>query len=262
MPEKRQMATLLDVLSYIKETPSNTNREFLYEAGLNDRSVDYVMAAPQRVNPAILADLNSNWENPISVKPKNAAEIQDVLNGGEKVFINKKILAEQSIEIEGKGRAAAATAVLRNCGELKATKDCGWFLLIARRGATVELNGNGLWSSNKTKAIPVTASSNSTMWIKGGTFVCSEEAGECVYADKNAQVYVEGGTFMAEEGVSVPLLNVKNDGDVSQIRVRGGRFIGWNPEDGDDVLGGNFVDDSYKAVEVEPGVWEVRRVEE
>lgn len=253
-----------DLLSYIGHTPENTNQNILYNVGMPEHGIKYIIKAPDRMNVAI-ADLFMGWENPVSVKPRDVADINEALANGEKSFINKKIIMDGTISLYGeneKARTAAPDFYLRNGGELKATKDCGWFMLIAREGATLVLNGNGRMSSNGTKAIPVTAASGSTIWIEDGNYRCSYEAGECVYAD-NATVYIYGGTFGMDEGEQIhPLLNVKNGQNVSQIRVCGGRFIGWNPETGDDVMGGSFVDDGYESIEIEPNVWEVRSKEE
>lgn len=253
---------LRPVLSYIKETPENTNRMMLYEYDnwLNNHTADYIMKAPENVNPRVLETLYFG-DSP-STKARSVAEINEAaLTEGAKVVVRDKILMDDTIEVYGEksnARIGISDLEFRNSGTLKATKDCDWFMFIARKEAFVNLDGSGLMTSNRTKAIPVTAASGSVISIYGGNYRCSYEAGECVYAD-NARANIYGGTFGMDEGEPIhPLLNVKNGQDVSQIRVYGGRFIGWDPATGDDAMGGNFVADGYESVEVEPGIWEVR----
>ena len=43
------------------------------------------------------------------------------------------------------------------------------------------------------------------------------------------------------------VLNQKNRATESEIHVYGGSFVNYNPENGDDVLHGNFVAEGYHA---------------
>lgn len=241
-----------ELLAYIKKTPENTNPVFLpYPLWMRD----YILHAPQNVNCQILDSLWSGGFMP-SVKPADSYELVKALEESGKVFLRNKIIADRPIEVFG------GLHTIRFGNELKATPECDWFLFIARDNANLKLYGNGTLSSQHTKAIPVTIAHGSHADIFGGNYRCSFEAGECVYATNGGTVNIYGGTFGMEEGEKIhPLLNVRNGEPVNSIRVYGGRFIGWNPETGDDAMGGNFVANGYGAVEVEPNVWEVKKVQ-
>lgn len=67
----------------------------------------------------------------------------------------------------------------------------------------------------------------------------------------NSTVNIYGGRFASEKDYQGKyfVLNVQQTTGASGfIKVYGGTFVGQNPADGDDALGGSFVADGYEAV--------------
>lgn len=63
-------------------------------------------------------------------------------------------------------------------------------------------------------------------------------------------VYIYGGRFASEKAYKGKyfVLNIQQTTGASGfIKVYGGTFVGQNPADGDDALGGSFVADGYEA---------------
>lgn len=253
MMEAPRYDNIDNLMAYIKETPENTNSIFLTDLDWLPWARDYILRDPKNVNYQVLDSLLWRSSRP-SVKPADSYELVKALENDGKIFLHNKIVADRPIEVFN------GYHEIRFSNELKATPKCDWFLFIARDNARLRLDGKGTLSSQHTKAIPVTIAHGSHAEIYGGNYRCSFEAGECVYTTNGGTVDIYGGTFGMEEGEKIhPLLNVKNGEPVDSIQVYGGRFIGWNPETGDDAMGGNFVANGYHAIEVEPNIWEVQK---
>lgn len=103
--------------------------------------------------------------------------------------------------------------------------------------------------------------------IKGGKFYNDGEGSDLIYASNGGKVYIYGGEFhpcKKQEGVdgtkdAYTALNIKDkDRGISEIKVYGGKFYNFNPANNlSEGPNTNFVAEGYKAVEVEPNVWEV-----
>lgn len=97
--------------------------------------------------------------------------------------------------------------------------------------------------------------SGATLDIYGGNYnVGGDAQGEgnsTVSIRTNSTVNIYGGRFASEKDYQGKyfVLNVQQTtGASGYIKVYGGTFVGQNPADGDDALGGSFVADGYEAV--------------
>lgn len=97
--------------------------------------------------------------------------------------------------------------------------------------------------------------SGATLDIYGGNYNVGGDAqgkGNSTVAIKtNSTVNIYGGRFASEKDYQGKyfVLNVQQTTGASGfIKVYGGTFVGQNPADGDDALGGSFVADGYEAV--------------
>ena len=97
--------------------------------------------------------------------------------------------------------------------------------------------------------------SGATLDIYGGNYnVGGDAQGEgnsTVSIRTNSTVNIYGGRFASEKAYKGKyfVLNIQQTtGASGYIKVYGGTFVGQNPADGDDALGGSFVADGYEAV--------------
>lgn len=98
--------------------------------------------------------------------------------------------------------------------------------------------------------------SGATLDIYGGNYNVGGDAqgkgNSTVAIRTNSTVNIYGGRFASEKDYQGKyfVLNVQQTTGASGfIKVYGGTFVGQNPADGDDALGGSFVADGYEAVE-------------
>lgn len=91
--------------------------------------------------------------------------------------------------------------------------------------------------------------------IYGGNYnVGGDSQGEgnsTVAISTDSVVYIYGGRFASEKAYKGKyfVLNIQQTtGAKGEFKVFGGTFVGQNPADGDDALGGSFVADGYEAV--------------
>ena len=97
--------------------------------------------------------------------------------------------------------------------------------------------------------------SGATLDIYGGNYNVGGDAqgkgNSTVAIRTNSTVNIYGGRFASEKAYKGKyfVLNVQQTTGASGfIKVYGGTFVGQNPADGDDALGGSFVADGYEAV--------------
>ena len=87
--------------------------------------------------------------------------------------------------------------------------------------------------------------------IKNGTFTVGADAsgnGNSVIYSYNGTITIEGGYFYTDfvyEGKYYVLNQNNTEHSPGTITVKGGTFVDFNPSNGDDNLGGNFVADGY-----------------
>lgn len=99
--------------------------------------------------------------------------------------------------------------------------------------------------------------------IAGGTWSVGADAegqgNSCIYASGSGEINISGGEFSTDAAYNDKyfVLNRKNGSD-STIIVTGGLFHDYNPADGDDNDGGNFVAVGYTSVfNEEKQAWEI-----
>ena len=91
-----------------------------------------------------------------------------------------------------------------------------------------------------------------TVTIKDGTFTVGGDAtglGNSVVLCNGGTVVIEGGFFYTDYAYRnfYYVLNQQNS-NPGTITVKGGTFVNYNPANGDDNLGGNFVADGYTVI--------------
>ena len=91
-----------------------------------------------------------------------------------------------------------------------------------------------------------------TVTIKDGTFTVGGDAtglGNSVVLCNGGTVVIEGGFFYTDYAYRnfYYVLNQQNN-NPGTIAVKGGTFVNYNPANGDDNLGGNFVADGYTVI--------------
>ena len=100
--------------------------------------------------------------------------------------------------------------------------------------------------------ICVAAANGAEVIIKDGTFTVDGDAtglGNSVIYSVGGNITIEGGFFYTEHSYrgKYYVLNQLN-GNPGTITVKGGTFVNYNPANGDDNLGGNFVADGYTVI--------------
>ena len=100
--------------------------------------------------------------------------------------------------------------------------------------------------------ICVAAANGAEVIIKDGTFTVGGDAtglGNSVIYSVGGNITIEGGFFYTEHSYrgKYYVLNQQNT-NPGTITVKGGTFVNYNPANGDDYLGGNFVADGYTVI--------------
>jgi hypothetical protein len=145
--------------------------------------------------------------------------------------------------------------------------DSDSYVFWVKDGATLELNGNGIVQSQPATYSMAVWANGGTVTINGGTYVNAGEGSDLIYASNGGKVYIYDGIFKPCEkqaGISgtsekYSALNIKDkDRNISEIKVYGGIFHGFNPaNNASEGPNTNFVADGYESIEIEPGVWKV-----
>ncbi len=100
--------------------------------------------------------------------------------------------------------------------------------------------------------ICVAAANGAEVIIKDGTFTVGGDAtglGNSVIYSVGGNITIEGGFFYTDHSYrgKYYVLNQQNS-NPGTITVKGGTFVNYNPANGDDYLGGNFVADGYTVI--------------
>ena len=100
--------------------------------------------------------------------------------------------------------------------------------------------------------ICVAAANGAEVIIKDGTFTVDGDAtglGNSVIYSVGGNITIEGGFFYTEHSYrgKYYVLNQQNS-NPGTLTVKGGTFVNYNPANGDDYLGGNFVADGYTVI--------------
>lgn len=183
--------------------------------------------------------------------------------------ITKTAVVSNDVEINLNNNSLIGEIFAESNGEiLEGITDS--YAIWAKEGSTVTINGNGeVRSQNAKYSIAVWAQGGEVI-INGGKYYNEGEGSDLIYASAGGKVYIYGGEFYPnsmQEGVAgtankYTALNIKDkDRDTSSIIVYGGKFYNFNPANNvSEGPGTNFVAEGYESVEVEPNVWEVRKI--
>lgn len=124
--------------------------------------------------------------------------------------------------------------------------------ILVETGGELTISGSGkVYGGHGGSNTAVTV--KGTLIVKSGDFSVgpdAENAGNsCIYC-YGGNVTIKGGTFSTEKDWNgwYYVLNQLN-GNPGTIKVEGGTFVNYNPANGDDNLGGNFVAEGYESVE-------------
>ena len=116
-------------------------------------------------------------------------------------------------------------------------------------------------SGSDNIAIKVT---EGNLTINGGNYYVGGDAGglgnSTVYIAGKGTVTINGGVFETEKSWKdfYYVLNIQNDQKEAKFIVKGGTFKNYNPANGDDNKGGNFVATGYASFEQEDGIYVVK----
>jgi hypothetical protein len=159
------------------------------------------------------------------------------------------------------------------------TKVSDSYGLWVKEGGMVTIDGKGVIESRNAKYSMAVWANGGKVTINGGTFINHGDGCDLIYASNGGYVEIYGGEFKATAYIGLEAgtgnahsaLNIKNaDRENSDIVVYGGRFYGFDPAN--NVSEPNpseswltshpngFVAEGYESVEVEPNVWEVRKL--
>lgn len=124
-------------------------------------------------------------------------------------------------------------------------------IAVKATSGTVTIEG-GTYNGGEGGNNVCVAAVGGTVVIKDGTFTVGGDAnsyGNSVIYSIGGDVVIEGGFFYTDYNYNGKyyVLN-KNNSTNGTITVKGGTFVNYDPSNGDDNLGGNFVADGYKVV--------------
>ena len=133
-------------------------------------------------------------------------------------------------------------------------------ICLTRTAVNAYFDGDGVWENPNGYGI-WKAYATGELKIYGGTFIAQTHA---VYAEKGI-IEIYGGEFKVSGEDKKYLLNCKDENysaGTANIKVFGGKFYGFDPAHSMSEPGGevSFVQEGYESVEIEPGVFEVKAV--
>lgn len=147
------------------------------------------------------------------------------------------------------------------------------------RGGKITIKGNGTIEARDADYSMAVWANGGNVIISGGTYINHGDGCDLIYASNGGIVEIYDGEFKATEykglepgtGNKHSALNIKNsDRHNSNIIVYGGKFYGFDPannvsepnpsEEWLESHPNGFVALGYESVEIEPGVWEVKEI--
>lgn len=180
--------------------------------------------------------------------------------------VNSIVLSNVDTVVDLNNKAVQAGLFTEQNGSI-VKGDSDSYVFWVKDGATLELNGDGIVQSQPAAYSMAVWAQGGTVTINGGTYINAGEGSDLIYASNGGKVYIYDGIFKPCEiqtGVSGTsqkycALNIKDkDREISEIKVYGGTFYGFNPANNtSEGPNTNFVADGYESVEIEPGVWKV-----
>ena len=123
---------------------------------------------------------------------------------------------------------------------------------VSGEGTNLTITGGYYDGGEGGNNICVAAANGAEVVIKDGTFTVGGDAtglGNSVIYSVGGNITIEGGFFYTDHSYrgKYYVLNQQNN-NPGTITVKGGTFVNYNPANGDDNLGGNFVADGYTVI--------------
>lgn len=187
--------------------------------------------------------------------------------------LNKTAIVSNTTKINLNNQSIVGEVFTESNGEMIEGNTDSYAIWV-KEGGNLTIEGDGeVASQDATYSMAVWADGG-IVTIKGGTFKNEGDSCDLIYASAGGKVYIYGGEFKAAgpasgnaPGTANPYvaLNVKDKdykSGASEIVVYGGRFYGFDPANNlSEGPNTNFVADGYESVEIEPGIWEVSKIE-
>lgn len=198
-------------------------------------------------------DIEPAFETPDENIGLSVKELLDAAaNGGEVILMEDinlttdLIYVTSTLKVNLNGHNITA-------GEADASKVKCAFLVGENGNLTIDGDGVVDGGSGSASNVAVWAQNGGVVVINGGTYTVGPDcdgAGNSTIYSINGDITINGGTFTNTiEGDKTFILNVgQTQGGTGKITIYGGYFVGRDPADGDDNLGGTFVADGYVSV--------------
>lgn len=242
---------------------------------------DVAVIAECKKNPELLNTIDfgqyvSQVTSPLDVKEAEdllrelMAEAAEVaLKSNTKLATALVIEKEMTFDLNGKNLSCGSFA--EKNGEML-EGDVDSFVFWVKKGGKLTINGNGVVESSACKYSMAVWAQGGEVVINGGSYKNNGEGSDLIYASAGGKITINGGEFhpcAKEEGVDgtadlYTALNIK-DGDrkTTKIEVYGGKFFNFDPaNNASEGKNTSFVANGYESVEIESGVFEVRKIEE
>lgn len=119
--------------------------------------------------------------------------------------------------------------------------------------ADLTINGDGNIAAGSGGSYTAITAKSGNVIINGGIYSVgadeNNEGNSCIYVNGDANVTINGGQFSTDAAYrdKYYVLNKKN-GCKGNITVTGGKFVNYDPSNGDDVDEGTFLADGYTSV--------------
>ena len=228
---------------------------------------EYMVPATGMVVPEIFMGFA-----PVVNEPSDPDFTQDEVVMEKNYAPAEPIVVEKTMKLNMRGKTITGPVfptAYDNEGNVTETDSYG---LWVKEGGDIIVEGQGVIEAQPATYSMAVWANGGQVTIKDGVYKNAGDGCDLIYASAGGQVEIYGGEFYATERLGeesgtknkFSALNVKDkDRDISRITVYGGRFYGFDPAN--NVSEGpntNFVAEGYESVEVEEGVWEVRKISE
>ena len=172
-------------------------------------------------------------------------EVSSALSSGQTIYLLNDVNISEPLTITVSSSYLRLNGnTINNTGTTSA--------IMVETGGKLSISGNGkVYGGQGGNNTAITV--KGTLVVNSGEFSVGPDAdnagNSCIYS-VGGTVTINGGTFSTEKDWRgwYYVLNQQN-GNPGTITVKGGTFVNYNPANGDDNLGGNFIAEGYESVE-------------
>lgn len=172
-------------------------------------------------------------------------EVSSALSSGQTIYLLNDVNISEPLTITVSSSSLRLNGnTINNIGTTSA--------IMVETGGKLSISGNGkVYGGQGGNNTAITV--KGTLVVNSGEFSVGPDAdnagNSCIYS-VGGTVTINGGTFSTEKDWRgwYYVLNQQN-GNPGTITVKGGTFVNYNPANGDDNLGGNFIAEGYESVE-------------